>query len=396
MKVITCIPDLREMAQRRVPRAIFEFAREGAHEQLTLRANREDLQSIRFRQRVGIDVSKRSLSTTVLGEELSMPVVLAPVGLVGLYYRNGEMVAARAAQDFGVQFSLSTMSICSIEDVCTAVQKPFWFQLYVMRDREFTKSLIQRAIAAKCSTLLVNLDLATPGQRHRDIKNGMCVPPRIKLSNVLDVLSKPQWAFTVPFGRRRTYGNLMGHLKGPSHLTSLIQWLSEQFDPSVTWRDIEWIRSMWPGKLVLKGILDGEDARIAAETGADGIVISNHGGRQLDGAPSAISVLPEVVDAVGDRLEVLLDSGIESGHDVLKAVALGARACLIGKAFLYGLGTMGGPGVTKVLEIIRKELDLCMALTGTTDIRKVNRTLLRDDGLPRTPGGNPKHFSAAR
>lgn len=375
MKVITCVPDLRDMARAKLPRVMFDFAQEGAHDQVTARVNRHDFAAIQFRQRVGIDVSTRSKSTTMLGQECSLPLALAPVGLTGLFHGNGEILAARAAHKFGVPFALSSMSVCSIEDVHEAVPAPFWFMVVVMRDRGFTKSLIERAIAAKCSALIVAMDLPSPSQHHRNVKNGMCVPPRLTLKNVVDVLTKPRWALGCLFGKRHTYGNLQG-LNVPTGLNSLISWLCEQWDPSLTWRDIEWIRSMWPGKLVLKGLLDAEDAAIAAKVGADAIIVSNHGGRQLDGAPSSISVLPEVVDAVGGKLEVLLDSGIESGHDVLKALALGARGCLIGKAYIFGLAAMGETGVTKVLELIRKELDICMALTGVSDIRKVNSDIL--------------------
>ena len=376
MPTITNIQDLRALAARRIPRAIFDYADRGSYDEVTLRANRADLAAIGLRQRVMIDVDKRSVATTILGEDVTMPLAIAPTGLTGLFHGDGEILGARAAQAFGIPFCLSTMSICSIEDVRGAVKKPFWFQLYVMRDRGFSQSLIERAKAAQCSALVLTLDLQIQGQRHRDLKNGLAVPPRLTLANALDIATKPAWAMKVLFGKRRSFGNLEGRVGGADSLTTLAQWTASQFDASLSWKDVEWVRSIWPGKLILKGVLDEEDARIAASTGADAVVVSNHGGRQLDGARSSISALPGIVQAIGDRTEVLFDGGVQSGQDILKAVALGARGCLMGKAFLYGLAAMGEAGVTKALEIMRKELDISMALTGTGDITKVDRSSL--------------------
>ena len=376
MPTITNIQDLRALAARRIPRAIFDYADRGSYDEVTLRANRADLAAIGLRQRVMIDVDKRSVATRILGEDVTMPLAIAPTGLTGLFHGDGEILGARAAQAFGIPFCLSTMSICSIEDVRGAVKKPFWFQLYVMRDRGFSQSLIERAKAAQCSALVLTLDLQIQGQRHRDLKNGLAVPPRLTLANALDIATKPAWAMKVLFGKRRSFGNLEGRVGGADSLTTLAQWTASQFDASLSWKDVEWVRSIWPGKLILKGVLDEEDARIAAATGADAVVVSNHGGRQLDGARSSISALPGIVQAIGDQSEVLFDGGVQSGQDILKAVALGARGCLMGKAFLYGLAAMGEAGVTKALEIMRKELDISMALTGTGDITKVDRSSL--------------------
>jgi L-lactate dehydrogenase (cytochrome) len=376
MQPITCINDLRELALRRVPRAIFDYIDRGSYDELTLNANRADLDALRLRQRVMVDVSSRSVTTTIAGEPAAMPVALAPTGLTGLMHGDGEILAARAAQAAGVPFCLSTMSICSIEDVRAAVAQPFWFQLYVMKDRGFARSLIARARAAGCSALVLTLDLQIQGQRHRDLKNGLAVPPRLTLANALDIATKPAWALRVLLGKRRTFGNLAECTGGAGNLKTLAQWIAGQFDPSLNWRDVEWVRDAWGGKLILKGVLDAEDARLAAASGADAIIVSNHGGRQLDGAPSAIAALPEIVDAVGHRAEVLFDSGVRSGQDVLKALALGARACLIGKAFLWGLGALGEAGVRTTLEIIRRELDVSMALTGLRDVREVTRAVL--------------------
>lgn len=401
MNVITCIADLRDMARRRIPKVMFDFALDGAHEQLTLRANRRDLSAIQFRQRVGIDVSTRSMATTILGQEVSMPLALAPTGLCGLYHANGEILAARAAHAFGIPFCLGTMSICPIEYVHAEVEKPFWFQLYAMRDRSLTQSLLERAMAAQCQVLVIAMDTPIPSERYRDFKNGLSVPPQVTMRNVWDVITKPSWTWNVLFGRQTAYGNLVGYMPGYKHKSSLLGWIGRHggqnmrklrnLDPALTWRDIESFRRTWPGKLVLKGITDTEDAKLGADCGVDGIIVSNHGGRNLDGGPSTISALPRVVDAVGDRVEVLFDSGIESGHDVLKALALGARACLIGRAYLWGLAAMGEAGVTKALEIIRKELDIAMAMTGACDLSKVSRNTLRQDSLP----GRPAAFSPA-
>jgi L-lactate dehydrogenase (cytochrome) len=376
MTTITNIQDLRAIAKRRVPRAIFDYADRGSYDEATIRANRADLAAIPLRQRVMIDVSQRSLATTMLGEKVALPLAIAPTGLTGLFHGDGEIHGCRAAHKAGIPFTLSTMSICSIEDVAGAVDKPFWFQLYVMRDRAFSASLIERAKAAKCSALVLTLDLQIQGQRHRDIKNGLAVPPKLTVANALDIATKPGWALKVLMGKRHSFGNLQERVPGADSLTTLSQWIAGQFDPSLSWQDVEWVRSLWPGKLILKGVLDAEDARIAAASGADAIVVSNHGGRQLDGARSTISALPRVVEAVGDKTEVLFDSGVQSGQDILKALAYGAKGCLMGKAFLYGLAAGGEAGVTKAIEIIAKELDVSMALTGTKDVRAVDRSVL--------------------
>jgi L-lactate dehydrogenase (cytochrome) len=376
MKHVTSIEDLRRLHRRKVPRAFFEYCDGGSYAEETLHANTADLQELRFRQRVMVDISNRTIDTTILGENVSMPLALAPTGLTGMQHGDGEMLAARAAEKEGVPFCLSTMSICSIEDVASAVTRPFWFQLYVMKDRGFTRSLVERAIAAKCSALVLTLDLTVQGQRHRDIKNGLSVPPRITVANVLDVATKPGWAFGVLRGKRKTFGNLDGWLPKMKGVKSLSQWISGQFDPSLNWKDVEWIRSIWPGKLILKGILDVEDAGIAAGTGAQAIVVSNHGGRQLDGAPSSISVLPKIAEAVGSRTEVIFDGGIRSGQDVVRALALGARSCMIGRAFLYGLGAGGEAGVRKAIDIIRREMEITMVLTGRRSIAEIDRGIL--------------------
>jgi L-lactate dehydrogenase (cytochrome) len=376
MKNVTCIEDLRAIAKRKVPRAFFEYADRGSYAEQTLDANRRDLEAIRLRQRVMIDVDKRDLSTTILGEAAALPLIHAPTGLTGMQHGDGEMLAARACEAAGIPFCLSTMSICSIEDVAGAVTKPIWFQLYVMRDRAFGEALIARAKAAKVSVLVLTVDLTIQGQRHRDIKNGMTVPPQVRLANVIDVMTKPQWALSVLRGKRKTFGNLEGHVKGMSGVKSLGQWTSSQFDPRLNWKDVAWIRSLWPGKLVLKGILDVEDARIAADSGADAIVVSNHGGRQLDGAMSSIAALPPIAEAVGDKLEIIFDGGIRSGQDVMRALALGAKSCMAGRAFLYGLGAGGEAGVATAIEILRKELDVTMALTGTTRVVDIDRRVL--------------------
>ncbi|PHK96318.1 alpha-hydroxy-acid oxidizing enzyme [Pseudoroseomonas rhizosphaerae] len=376
MPPVTNIEDLRRIARRRIPRAIFDYADRGSYDEATLRANRDDLSALKLRQRVMIDVSDRSTGSTMLGKAVSMPVAIAPTGLTGLFHADGEIHGCRAAHAFGIPFTLSTMSICSIEDVAGAVDKPFWFQLYVMRDRGFARSLVERAIAARCSALVLTLDLQIQGQRHNDIKNGLAVPPRLTLRNMLDVATKPRWALEVLRGRRKTFGNLTEAPGAKEGLNTLSHWIAGQFDPSLSWKDVAWIRSLWPGKLILKGVLDVDDARIAADTGADALVVSNHGGRQLDGAPSSISVLPAIAEAVGDRIEVMFDGGIRSGQDVMKALALGARGCMIGKSWLYGLAAGGGPGVTQALEIIRKELDVSMALTGVKDIPGITPEIL--------------------
>src|SRR5438105_5364841 len=377
MPTVTSIDDLRDMAKKRVARAIFEYVDCGAYTECTLRANRADLEALGLRQRVGIDVDWRSTKTTMLGCEVTMPVALAPVGLLGLNWANGEILAARAAHHFGIPFTLSTMSICSIEDVAEGTGKPFWFQLYVMRDRGFAASLIERAKAAKCSALVLTLDLQIQGQRHRDLKNGLAVPPRLTLGTALDIMTKPGWALNVMTSKRKSFGNLAGRIPDAKSLTTLSQWIAGQFDPTLSWKDVEWVKNLWGGPLVLKGILDVEDAKIAAQSGADAIVVSNHGGRQLDGAMSSIRALPEIVQAAGDKVEVWLDGGIRSGQDVLRALALGARSTLIGRAFVYGLGAMGEAGVTRALEIIQRELDVTMALCGLRDVREASPAILR-------------------
>ncbi len=376
MKHVTCIEDLRTLHQRRVPKAFFDYCDRGSYTEDTLRANSDDLQQIKFRQRILVDVSKRDLSTTILGEPSAMPLILAPVGLLGMQHGDGEIHACRAAQAAGIPFTQSTMSICSIEDIAAAVDKPFWFQLYVMKDRGFIKALIERAIAAKCSALVLTVDLQVIGQRHQDIKNGMTVPPEWSLAKLLDFASKPAWVAGVLRGKRRSFGNIVGHVKGTEDLTKLSEWTASQFDTSLNWKDIDWIRSIWPGKLILKGILDVEDAELAAKTGAQAIVVSNHGGRQLDGAPSSIEVLPEIVDSVGSQIEIMFDGGIRTGMDVMRAIALGAKSCMIGRAYAYGLGAAGQEGVAKALDILAKELTTTMGLCGVNTIAEIDEHVL--------------------
>jgi len=377
MPIVTCIDDLRTLAKKRVAKAVFDYVDRGSYSEATLRANRADLESLALRQRVGVDVDHRSTRTSMIGHDVAMPVALAPVGLTGLNWADGEILAARAAERFGVPFTLSTMSICSIEDVAAGVSKPFWFQLYVMRDRGFAASLIERARVAKCSALVLTLDLQIQGQRHQDLKNGLAVPPRLTAATLLDVLFKPAWALNVLSGRRKSFGNLEGRIREARSLTTLSQWIAGQFDPTLSWKDVEWVKKLWGGKLVLKGILEPQDASTAASLGVDAIVVSNHGGRQLDGTISSIRALPEIVDAVKDRTEVWFDGGIRSGQDVLRALALGARGTLIGRAFAYGLGAMGEAGVTRALELIRAELDVTMALCGLRDVREASPAILR-------------------
>jgi L-lactate dehydrogenase (cytochrome) len=376
MKHITCIEDLRQLHKRRVPKAFFDYADRGSYSEDTLRANHADLQEIKFRQRVLVDVSKRDLSTRILGEPAAMPLILAPVGLLGMQHGDGEIHACRAAQAAGIPFTQSTMSICSIEDITAAVDKPFWFQLYVMKDRGFIKSLIERAIAAKCSALVLTVDLQVIGQRHADIKNGMTVPPEWSLSKLFDFATKPTWVAGVLRGKRRTFGNLAGHLKVSDDITSLSTWINSQFDTTLNWKDIDWIRGIWPGKLILKGILDAEDAEIAAKTGAQALVVSNHGGRQLDGAPSSIAVLPEIVDTVGSQMEIMFDGGIRSGQDVMRALALGAKSCMIGRAYAYGLGAGGQEGVAEAINVLAKELTTTMGLCGVNTIAEIDDHVL--------------------
>jgi L-lactate dehydrogenase (cytochrome) len=376
MRVLNSIADLRERARERVPRAIFEYAERGSYDEVTLRRNRLDLDSIALRQRVGVDVSNIVTATTLLGQHCALPLGIAPTGLTGLFYRDGEICGARAAAAAGIPFCLSTVSIAAIEDLQQAGVSPFWFQLYLMRDRGFNEQLIGRARAAKCPVLVLTLDLPVQGLRRRDAKNGLAVPPRLTWHNAYDVLTKPAWALGMLRARRRTFGNLEGRLPGPQGLKTLSTWISEQFDPTADWQDVAWVRSLWPGKLVVKGIMDGEDARRAADVGADAVVVSNHGGRQLDGAPSTISVLPQVAAALQGRCEVLFDGGIMSGQDILKALARGARGCLVGKAFLYALASGGQAGVALGIDLMRRELSISMALAGATDVEKVDRSLL--------------------
>jgi L-lactate dehydrogenase (cytochrome) len=376
LKNVTCIEDLRQIAHRRVPRAFVDYAEAGSYSASTLEANRIDLQKLKIRQRVLVGVAMRETRTTILGQSVPLPLALAPIGLGGLQFGNGEILACRAAKAAGIPYTLSTLSICSIEDVAEAVQNPFWFQLYIMKDRGFARSLIERAIAARCSALVLTVDLPILGQRHNDIKNGLSVPPSLRLANLLNMITKPRWVYGVLAGKRWTFGNLAGRLKGLDNTKMVAEWIAHQFDPALNWNDVEWVRSLWPGKLILKGILDVEDAKLAAKSGASTIVVSNHGGRQLDGAPSSISTLPKIADAVASDIEVLVDGGIRSGQDVFKALALGAQACLIGRAYVYGLGAAGEAGVHKSIEIIAKELDVTMALAGVRQISGINRSVL--------------------
>jgi L-lactate dehydrogenase (cytochrome) len=376
MKTITCIEDLRALARRKVPKAFFEYADGGSYNEETLRANRADLETIKLRQRVMVDVSERNLATTIVGQKVSAPLALAPIGLCGMQYGDGEILSAQAAEEANIPFILSTMSICSIEQVAKATTKPFWFQLYVIRDRSFSKDILMRAANAGCNALVLTVDLQVLGQRHRDIRNGMTVPPDITLKNVIDIATKPSWALSILKGKSKTFGNLAGHVKGMDNVTSLAQWTNSQFDPALNWKDVEWIKKIWPGKLIIKGLLDVDDAKTAVKLGADAIVVSNHGGRQLDGAPSSISALPAITQAVGSETEVLFDGGIRTGADMLRALALGARACLIGRAYVYGLGAGGKAGVAKAIDILQKELSVAMALTGTTRVADIGPQVL--------------------
>jgi L-lactate dehydrogenase (cytochrome) len=374
--VITCVEDLRLLAKKRVPRMFYDYADSGSWTEETYRSNESDFARIKLRQRVAVNMENRSLKCTMAGQQLSMPVALAPVGLVGMQHADGEILAARAAEKFGVPFTLSTMSICSIEDVAENVEKPFWFQLYVMRDREFIRRLIDRAKAAGCSALVLTLDLQIMGQRHKDIINGLSAPPKITVRNMLNMSTKPRWGLGMLATHRRTFRNVVGHASTASDMTSLSEWSASQLDPTLNWDDVQWIKERWGGKLILKGIMDAEDAEIAVRSGADALIVSNHGGRQLDGAPSSIAALPPIVQAVGDKIEVLMDGGIRSGQDVIKALALGAKGVFIGRAFVYGLGAMGEAGVTKCLELIHKELDVTMAFCGLRDVKQVDKSIL--------------------
>lgn len=379
MSTVLEIADLKRLAQRRVPKMFFDYADSGAWTESTYRANESDFAKIKLRQRVLVDMTDRSLASTMIGQNVAMPVALSPTGLAGMQHADGEILAAQAAAEFGVPFTLSTMSICSIEDVAEATKKPFWFQLYVMKDRDFVRNLIERAKAAGCSALVLTLDLQILGQRHKDLRNGLSAPPKFTPKHIWQMMTRPQWCLGMMGTQRRTFRNIAGHAKGVSDLSSLSSWTAEQFDPKLNWDDVEWIKNLWGGPLILKGILDEEDALMAAKTGADAIIVSNHGGRQLDGAPSSISMLPRIVDTVGDKVEIHLDGGIRSGQDVLKAVALGAKGTYIGRPFLYGLGAMGKAGVTKALEIIAREADVTMALCGKRRITDVDSSILHKD-----------------
>ncbi len=373
---ITTIEDLRTVAERRVPRMFYDYADSGSWTEGTYRANSEDFHRIKLRQRVAVNMDGRSTAVSMVGTPARMPVAIAPVGLTGMQHADGEIHAARAAEKFGIPFTLSTMSICSIEDIAEHTSSPFWFQLYMMRDRDAMARMIQRARAAKCSALVLTLDLQVIGQRHKDIKNGLSAPPRPTLRNIVNLMTKPHWCLGMAGTRRHTFRNLVGHVKGVTDMRSLSAWTNEQFDPSLSWADVAWVKEQWGGKLILKGIMDAEDARLAVASGADAIVVSNHGGRQLDGAPSSIAALPAIVAEVGSQIEVWMDGGIRSGQDVLKAWALGARGTMIGRAMVYGLGAYGEAGVTRALQLIHKELDVTMAFCGHTNIQNVDRHIL--------------------
>lgn len=374
--MITTIDDLRILAKRRVPRMFYDYADSGSWSETTYRANSADFAAWTFRQRVAVDMRNRSLQSRMVEQAVSMPVAIAPCGMTGMQHADGEILAAQAAQQFGVPFTLSTMSIASIEDVAAQVSQPFWFQLYVMKDRRFVAALIDRAKAAQCSALVLTLDLQVLGQRHKDLKNGLSAPPKLTLPSLLNMATKPRWCRGMLGTRRRTFGNIVGHVDGVDNMSSLSAWTAQQFDPGLSWDDVKWVRQLWGGKLILKGIMDPEDAVLGADSGADALIVSNHGGRQLDGAASSIAALPEIVAAVGDRIEVHMDGGIRSGQDVLKALALGAKGVYVGRPILYGLGAQGGAGVTKCLELLRNELDITMALCGHTDVTTVDRSIL--------------------
>ena len=380
---MTCIEDLRVVAEERVPRMFYDYADSGSWTETTYRENTSDFQSIKLRQRVAVNMEGRTTATQMVGQHAKMPVAIAPVGLTGMQHADGEIHAARAAEKFGIPFTLSTMSICSIEDIAENTTAPFWFQLYMMRDREAMSRMIDRARAAKCSALVLTLDLQVIGQRHKDIKNGLTAPPKPTIPNIINLMTKPRWCFAMAGTKRRTFRNLVGHVKGVSDMSSLAAWTNEQFDPRLSWADVAWVRKQWDGKLILKGIMDADDARLAVQSGADALVVSNHGGRQLDGAPSAIHALPAIVDAVGSQIEVWMDSGIRSGQDILKAWALGARGTMIGRAMVYGLGAFGEAGVTKALQILHKELDVTMAFCGHTNIQNVDTSILLPGTYPR-------------
>lgn len=382
MSIITSIEDLRILAKKRVPRMFYDYVDSGSWTESTYRANTTDFSGIQFRQRVAIDIAKRTLESSMAEQLVSMPVALAPTGLAGMQHADGEILAARAAERFGIPFTLSTVSICSIEDVAAHTSKPFWFQLYIMRNRQFIVQLLERAKAANCSALVLTLDLQIQGQRHKDLKNRLSAPPRLTMANVRNMMTKPRWCIGMLRTRRHGFGNIIGHVDGISDMTSFATWVADQFDPSLSWDDVKWLRRLWRGKLILKGIMDVDDARMAVDCGADAVIVSNHGGRQLDSAPSAISVLPDIVAAVGHRIEVHMDSGIRTGQDILKALALGAKGVYVGRSYLYGLGAMGEEGVTKSLTILRNELDLTMAFCGVSDIKKVSQDILMPGSFP--------------
>jgi len=382
MPVITCIEDLRVLAQKRVPRMFYDYADSGSWTESTYRANSADFQAIKLRQRVAVNMENRSTAAQMVGVDVKMPVAIAPTGLTGMQHADGEILAARAAEKFGIPFTLSTMSICSIEDIAAHTKVPFWFQLYVMRDRGFIERLIDRAKAANCGALVLTLDLQILGQRHKDLKNGLSAPPKPTLANLINLATKPRWCLGMLGTPRRQFGNIVGHVKGVENMGSLSEWTAKQFDPQLNWGDVEWIKRRWGGKLILKGIQDVEDARLAVDSGADALIVSNHGGRQLDGAESSIHALPRIVEAVGQGIEVHMDGGIRSGQDVLKAWALGARGTYIGRSMLYGLGALGEAGVAKALEIIHKELDLTMAFCGHTQLRHVTQDILLPGSYP--------------
>ncbi|PKO65127.1 MAG: alpha-hydroxy-acid oxidizing enzyme [Betaproteobacteria bacterium HGW-Betaproteobacteria-16] len=383
MTVITNIEDLRVLAQKRVPRMFYDYADSGSWTESTYRANNDDFQKIKLRQRVAVNMENRSTATTMIGQKVAMPVAIAPTGLTGMQHADGEILAARAAKAFGVPFTLSTMSICSIEDVAEHAGPGFWFQLYVMKDRAFIERLIDRAKAAGCGALVLTLDLQILGQRHKDLKNGLSAPPKLTIPNIINIATKPRWALGMLATKRRQFGNIVGHVSGVDNMGSLSEWTAKQFDPGLNWGDVEWIKKRWGGKLILKGIQDVEDAKLSVQSGADAMIVSNHGGRQLDGAQSSIEALPAIVDAVGGQIEVHMDGGIRSGQDVLKARALGAQGVYIGRPFLYGLGAMGEAGVTKCLQILHKELDLTMAFCGHTQVDTVDKSILLPGTFPK-------------
>jgi L-lactate dehydrogenase (cytochrome) len=382
MPVITTIEDLRVLAEKRVPRMFYDYVDSGSWTESTYRANESDFQKIKLRQRVAVNMENRSTASTMVGEQVAMPVAIAPTGLTGMQHADGEILAARAAKKFGVPYTLSTVSTCSIEDVAQHAGEGFWFQLYVMRDKDFIERLIDRAKAANCGALVLTLDLQILGQRHKDLKNGLSAPPKLTIANMINIASKPRWALGMLGTQRRQFGNIVGHVKGVNDMSSISSWTASQFDPRLNWDDVEWIKKHWGGKLILKGIQDVDDAHMAVQSGADALIVSNHGGRQLDGAQSSIEALPAIVDAVGKNIEVHMDGGIRSGQDVLKARALGAKGVYIGRSMLYGLGAMGEAGVTKALEIIHRELDLTMAFCGRTQMDTVDKSILLPGTFP--------------